>query len=73
MEKGEAGRLGVDRLLAKWALEEGIIERKDDGEYRLCGTEREGGAVGGYYSDGGKGNGDDIKNEDSVMADDVGR
>ncbi|KAI0179276.1 hypothetical protein GGR52DRAFT_298673 [Hypoxylon sp. FL1284] len=36
MEKGEAGRLGVDRLLAKWALEEGIIERRDDGEYRLC-------------------------------------
>ncbi|OTB09956.1 hypothetical protein K445DRAFT_386924 [Daldinia sp. EC12] len=36
MEKGEAGRLGVDRLLAKWALDEGIIERRDDGEYRLC-------------------------------------
>ncbi len=37
MEKGEAQRLGVDRLLAKYALDEGIIERKDDGEYRLCG------------------------------------
>jgi hypothetical protein len=36
MEKGEGQRLGVDRLLAKWALEEGIIERKEDGEYRLC-------------------------------------
>lgn len=36
MEKGEANRLGVDRLLAKWALDEAIIERKDDGEYRLC-------------------------------------
>ncbi|KAH8671338.1 hypothetical protein BX600DRAFT_480476 [Xylariales sp. PMI_506] len=36
MEKGEAGRLGVDRLLAKWALDENIIERKEDGEYRLC-------------------------------------
>ncbi|KAJ3560538.1 hypothetical protein NPX13_g9267 [Xylaria arbuscula] len=36
MEKGEADRLGVDRLLAKWALDEGIIERKEDGEYRLC-------------------------------------
>ncbi|KLU86669.1 hypothetical protein MAPG_05681 [Magnaporthiopsis poae ATCC 64411] len=36
MEKGEGQRIGVDRLLAKWALEEGIIERKDDGEYRLC-------------------------------------
>jgi hypothetical protein len=53
MEKGEAGRLGVDRLLARWALEQGIIERKEDGEYRLIGTEREGGAGGaGYYSDG---------------------
>ncbi|CAG8953290.1 hypothetical protein HYFRA_00003497 [Hymenoscyphus fraxineus] len=51
MEKGEAGRLGVDRLLARWALEQNIIERKEDGEYRLIGTEREGNA-GGYYSDG---------------------
>lgn len=50
MEKGEAARLGVDRLLAKWALDEGIIEKKDDGEYRLCGVEREGGAAG-YYSE----------------------
>lgn len=54
MEKGEASRLGVDRLLARWALEEGIIERKEDGEYRLIGTEREG-TVGGYYSDGNGG------------------
>jgi hypothetical protein len=51
MEKGEAGRLGVDRLLAKWALDEGIIERREDGEYRLCGTEREAGGDRGYYSD----------------------
>lgn len=36
MEKGEGTDLGVDRLLAQWALEECIIERKDDGEYRLC-------------------------------------
>lgn len=55
MEKGEANRLGVDRLLARWALEEGIIERKEDGEYRLCGTEREGGMSAGYYSDGNGG------------------
>ncbi|KAK8073650.1 hypothetical protein PG994_004549 [Apiospora phragmitis] len=47
MEKGEANRLGVDRLLAKWALDEGIIERRnEDGEYRLCngvatGSEKE--------------------------------
>lgn len=52
MEKGEAGRLGVDRLLARWALEQGIIERKEDGEYRLIGTERDGSGGAGYYSDG---------------------
>ena len=40
MEKGEAQRLGVDPLLAKWALDEGIIERLEDGEYRLCGENR---------------------------------
>ncbi|KAG9228653.1 hypothetical protein BJ875DRAFT_229877 [Amylocarpus encephaloides] len=51
MEKGEAGQLGVDRLLARWAYDNSIIERKEDGEYRLIGTEREG-AAGGYYSDG---------------------
>jgi hypothetical protein len=55
MEKGEAGRLGVDKLLARWALEEGIIERRGDGEYRLIGTEREGGSGAGYYSDGNGG------------------
>lgn len=54
MEKGEANRLGVDRLLARWALDEQIIERKEDGEYRLVGAEREAG-VGGYYSDGNGG------------------
>ncbi|KAI0134252.1 hypothetical protein BJ170DRAFT_679157 [Xylariales sp. AK1849] len=43
MEKGEANRLGVDRLLAKWALDEGIIERKEDGEYRLCSGPGSGG------------------------------
>ncbi|RDA95605.1 hypothetical protein CP533_1155 [Ophiocordyceps camponoti-saundersi (nom. inval.)] len=36
MEKGEAQSLGIDGLLARWALDEGIIEVKDDGEYRLC-------------------------------------
>ncbi|EPE29352.1 hypothetical protein GLAREA_00512 [Glarea lozoyensis ATCC 20868] len=51
MEKGEAGRLGVDKLLARWAYENGIIERRDDHTYRLVGAEREGNA-GGYYSDG---------------------
>jgi len=37
MEKGEANRMGVDPLLAKWALDESIIENLGDGEYRLCG------------------------------------
>ena len=67
MEKGEAGRLGVDKLLARWALEEGIIERRGDGEYRLIGTEREGGAGAGYYSDG---NGGVQKKEDGAKGDD---
>jgi hypothetical protein len=39
MEKGEADRLGVDRLLARWALEEGIIERVGESQYRLSGSE----------------------------------
>ena len=58
MEKGEAGRLGVDELLARWALDEGIIELRN-GEYRLTGGEREsGGGNGGYFSDGqGRDNG----------------
>ena len=58
MEKGEAGRLGVDELLARWALDEGIIELRN-GEYRLTGGEREsGGGNSGYFSDGqGRDNG----------------
>ncbi|CVL00872.1 uncharacterized protein FPRN_08330 [Fusarium proliferatum] len=49
MEKGEGGRLGVDGLLAQWALDEGIIERKPDGEYRLSASNGmgSGGATGG--------------------------
>jgi hypothetical protein len=43
MEKGEGGRLGVDSLLAQWALDEGIIERKADGEYRLSASNGMGG------------------------------
>jgi len=39
MEKGEAGGLGVDKLLARWALDEGIIEHRGDGEYRLIAAE----------------------------------
>ncbi|KAM5353639.1 hypothetical protein ACJ41O_000289 [Fusarium nematophilum] len=43
MEKGEGGRLGVDSLLAQWALDERIIERKPDGEYRLSASNGMGG------------------------------
>ncbi|ORY57261.1 uncharacterized protein BCR38DRAFT_490230 [Pseudomassariella vexata] len=71
MEKGEANRLGVDRLLAKWALDEGIIERKEDGEYRLCtgtGTSAEkdtgGNNSAGNYSDG---NGRDQPDEERTI------
>ncbi|SPN99518.1 uncharacterized protein DNG_02370 [Cephalotrichum gorgonifer] len=35
MEKSEGQRLGVDRHLAQWALDEGIIELDEGGEYRL--------------------------------------
>ncbi|RYP38738.1 hypothetical protein DL767_002478 [Monosporascus sp. MG133] len=60
MEKGEASRLGVDRLLAKWALAENIIEWKEDGEYRLCsnntsnGEKESNNLAAGYHSDGSK-------------------
>ncbi|OIW28985.1 hypothetical protein CONLIGDRAFT_403080 [Coniochaeta ligniaria NRRL 30616] len=43
MEKGEAQRMGVDRMLAQWALDESIIERKEDGEYKLCSQANGGG------------------------------
>lgn len=36
MEKGEGQSIGVDGFLAEWALEEGIVEGKEEGEYRLC-------------------------------------
>lgn len=38
MEKDEASSLGADGLLSKWALDEGIIERMDNGHFRLCAT-----------------------------------
>lgn len=48
MEKGEGSRLGVDHFLAQWALEEGIIEPKNDGEYRLSASNGTGtGSAGG--------------------------
>ena len=72
MEKGEASPLGIDRLLAKWALDQGIIERKEDGEYRLCGQEREGNGVG-YHSDATTKKEVDNKIEDAIMLDETGR
>lgn len=36
MEKGDGLKIGLDRLLAKWALEEGIIEPAEEGEYRFA-------------------------------------
>ncbi|TQV90025.1 C2H2 finger domain-containing protein [Cordyceps javanica] len=35
MEKGEGGNLGVDNLLLRYALDEGIIESVGDKEYKL--------------------------------------
>lgn len=63
MEKGDGLRIGVDRLLAKWALEEGIIEHADDGgEYRFASQEEMGGSGprrdsvinSSFISEGGK-------------------
>ncbi|KAK4121041.1 hypothetical protein N657DRAFT_683158 [Parathielavia appendiculata] len=57
MEKGEANRMGVDRLLAKWALDEGIIESVVNGEYRLCGQSMNGSGpidLGPVSTNGGK-------------------
>lgn len=65
MEKGEAARLGVDRLLAKWALEENVIERKDDGEYRLCSGPGSGGEKESSNKNNGAGNHSDANSGDS--------
>ncbi|KAL5604244.1 hypothetical protein BROUX41_002224 [Berkeleyomyces rouxiae] len=35
MEKNEAQGMGIDRNLAKWALDEHIIERDENGDYKL--------------------------------------
>ncbi|KAI0394684.1 hypothetical protein F5Y17DRAFT_244789 [Xylariaceae sp. FL0594] len=65
MEKGEAEHLGVDPLLAEWAFKEGIIERKEDGDYRLCngngssGAEKETNHSTELHSDGTKRDADD--------------
>ncbi|KAJ6443529.1 ARCA-like protein [Purpureocillium lavendulum] len=59
MEKGEAQNLGVDPLLAQWALEEGIIKPKGNGEYRLS-------ASNGLTS-GAQGNGSMLDRNDSSL------
>jgi len=69
MEKNEATNLGVDDHLAKWALDEGIIERHDDPEYRLCnqgivGNEREMGFISSFASEA-----DRPEDEDGVRLD----
>lgn len=43
MEKGDGLQIGVDTLLAKWALKEGIIERLDNGNYRFCAMDESNG------------------------------
>lgn len=63
MEKGDGVRLGVDPMLAKWALDEGIIERDENGGYRFS-TQNNGNGVdmdrresivdSSFISDGGK-------------------
>jgi len=57
MEKSEGGRFGVDRHLAKWALDEGIIERDENNEYKLVQENGFG---------GGKNNQDQTKDSISV-------
>lgn len=45
MEKGEGDNLGVDALLRQYAIDEGIIERIGENQYRLCPTMANGGTV----------------------------
>ncbi|KAJ6784353.1 hypothetical protein PWT90_10499 [Aphanocladium album] len=45
MEKGEGDNLGVDALLRQYALDEGIIERVAENQYRICNTMGSGGAA----------------------------
>lgn len=62
MEKGDGIRLGVDPMLAKWALNEGIIERDENGGYRFSTQNASNGDMerrdsivnSSFISDGGK-------------------
>jgi hypothetical protein len=53
MEKGDGVRLGVDPMLAKWALDESIIERDENGGYR--------------FSTHNNGNGVDMDRRESIV------
>lgn len=76
MEKGDGVRLGVDPMLAKWALDEGIIERDENGGHRFTthngsngvDTDRRDSIVNGsFMPDGGKlGDKPDNKAEEQV-------
>lgn len=72
MEKGDGPTIGVDALLAQWALDEGIIERLENGEYRFAspedangvGTRRDSLVSCSFLSDGPKLNdGDKVDDE----------
>ncbi len=57
--EGRGQNLGVDRILAKWALDEGIIVRKADGEYKLTASnggngEKEGNSNSSFVSETSK-------------------
>ncbi|KAJ0120336.1 c2h2 finger domain-containing protein [Diaporthe amygdali] len=62
MEKGDGVRLGVDPMLAKWALDEAIIERDENGGYRFSTQNASNGDMdrrdsivnSSFISDGGK-------------------
>lgn len=62
MEKGDGARLGVDSMLAKWALDEAIIERDEIGGYRFSTQNASNGEMdrrdsivnSSFISDGGK-------------------
>lgn len=62
MEKGDGIRLGIDPMLAKWALDEGIIERDESGGYRFSTQNASNGDMdrrdsivnSSFFSDGGK-------------------
>ncbi|CAP72575.1 uncharacterized protein PODANS_2_70 [Podospora anserina S mat+] len=74
MEKGEAQQMGVDSLLSDWALEEGIIERLEDGEYKLTSGNGNGNGVAERDSNGhGNGSGSSNSNTNNSFLVDGGK